>query len=160
VSDGGHFDNTGVYEMLRRGCRRILLIDADSTRTGIAGAARKARIDLGTDLVLDYQAPANIPYERYLIFYENKLKGELVRIYPALTDKGKWSAFENREQRLLDENFPDDPLINQFFTETLFECYRKLGFDIMTSVLEAEPLSEDEFNDRLKQVFRDVRFES
>jgi hypothetical protein len=94
VSDGGHFDNTGVYEMLRRRCRRILLIDADSTEMGIARASRKARIDLGADLLLEYTAPANIPYERYRIFYENKPEGELVRIYPALTDQGKWSAFE------------------------------------------------------------------
>lgn len=153
VSDGGHFDNTGVYEMLRRRCRRILLIDADSTETGIASASRKARIDLGADLVLEYKAPANIPYERYSIFYENKPEGELVRIYPALTDQGKWSAFENREQRLEDENFPDDPLINQFFTETLFESYRKLGFDIMTSVLKGKPL-EDQGDDRLAQIFK------
>jgi Patatin-like phospholipase len=160
VSDGGHFDNTGVYEMLRRRCRRILLIDADSSRTGIATATRKARIDLGVDVVLDYQAPANIPYERYSIYYDNKLEGQLIRIYPALTDKLRWSSFENREQRSSDQNFPDDPLTNQFFTETLFESYRKLGLDIMTGVLESENTSEDQSDDRLGQVFKEVKFES
>ena len=28
LSDGGHFDNLGVYEMIRRRCKRILVIDA------------------------------------------------------------------------------------------------------------------------------------
>jgi len=160
VSDGGHFDNTGVYEMLRRRCRRILLIDADSSHTGIATATRKARVDLGVDVVLDYQAPGNIPYERYSIYYDNELEGQLIRIYPALTDKLSWSSFENRQQRSSDQDFPDDPLTNQFFTETLFESYRKLGFDIMTGVLEAESTSEDQSDDRLGQVFKEVKFES
>jgi hypothetical protein len=160
VSDGGHFDNTGVYEMLRRRCRRILLIDADSSHTGIATVTRKARIDFGADVVLDYQAPANIPYERYLIYYDNKLEGELVRIYPALTDKLRWSTFENRQQRSSDESFPDDPLTNQFFTETLFESYRKLGLDIMTGLLETQSTSESQSDDRLGQVFKDVKLES
>jgi hypothetical protein len=83
----------------------------------------------------------------------------LVRIYPALTDKLRWSSFENRQQRSSDEDFPDDPLTNQFFTETLFESYRKLGFDIMTGALEAESTSEDQSDDRLGQVFKEVKIE-
>jgi hypothetical protein len=136
------------------------LIDADSSHTGIATATRKARVDLGVDVVLDYQAPGNIPYERYSIYYDNELEGQLVRIYPALTDKLSWSSFENHQQRSSDQDFPDDPLTNQFFTETLFESYRKLGFDIMTGVLEAETTSEDQSDDRLGQVFKEVKFES
>lgn len=51
LSDGGHFENLGVYELLRRGCRRIVVIDAscDPGRTfsDLANAIRRARIDLG-----------------------------------------------------------------------------------------------------------------
>lgn len=83
----------------------------------------------------------------------------MVRIYPALTDKLRWSSFENRQQRSSDENFPDDPLVNQFFTETLFESYRKLGLDIMTGILEARSTSEGQGGDRLGQVFKDVKLE-
>jgi hypothetical protein len=57
----------------------------------------------------------------------------------------------------VDEKFPDDPLINQFFTETLFESYRKLGFDIMTGVLKGKPL-EDQGDDRLAQIFKVLDF--
>jgi hypothetical protein len=51
LSDGGHFENLGVYELLRRGCRRIVVIDAscdpDRTFSDLANAIRRARIDLG-----------------------------------------------------------------------------------------------------------------
>ena len=32
LSDGGHFENLGVYEMLKRRCRRIMVIDAGQER--------------------------------------------------------------------------------------------------------------------------------
>ena len=51
LSDGGHFENLGVYELLRRGCRRIVVIDAscdpDRHFADLANAIRRARIDLG-----------------------------------------------------------------------------------------------------------------
>ncbi|MBV9812186.1 MAG: hypothetical protein JO326_05510, partial [Acetobacteraceae bacterium] len=50
LSDGGHFDNLGLYEMLRRRCRWILLVDADQDPTcsyaDLGGTLRKAAIDL------------------------------------------------------------------------------------------------------------------
>lgn len=51
LSDGGHFENIGVYELIRRGCRRIVVVDAscDPERSfdDLADAIRRARIDLG-----------------------------------------------------------------------------------------------------------------
>jgi len=51
LSDGGHFENLGVYELLRRGCRRIVVVDAscdpDRNFADLANAIRRARIDLG-----------------------------------------------------------------------------------------------------------------
>src|SRR5262249_32936048 len=50
LSDGGHFENLGVYEMLRRRCRFILVIDADEDRDclfeDLGNAVRKSFIDL------------------------------------------------------------------------------------------------------------------
>jgi hypothetical protein len=54
LSDGGHFENMGGYELLRRRLRLIVIVDgemdADSTFEGIANLVRKARIDFGADL--------------------------------------------------------------------------------------------------------------
>ena len=51
LSDGGHFENLGIYELVRRGCRRIVVVDAscDPQRdfADLANAIRRVRIDLG-----------------------------------------------------------------------------------------------------------------
>ena len=51
VSDGGHIENLGVYELLRRRCQLIIAVDAEadpqmSFRSFVA-LQRYARIDLG-----------------------------------------------------------------------------------------------------------------
>ena len=51
LSDGGHFDNLGVYEMLRRRCRFIVISDAtsdpDYAYADLGSVVRKAAIDFG-----------------------------------------------------------------------------------------------------------------
>ena len=57
VSDGGHWDNLGLVELLRRGCTEIVCISAagdGATSFGtIAEAIALAREELGVDIVLD-----------------------------------------------------------------------------------------------------------
>ena len=51
LSDGGHFENLGLYEMVQRRCRFILISDAGSdpqcTLEDLGNAVRKIWIDLG-----------------------------------------------------------------------------------------------------------------
>lgn len=51
LSDGGHFENLGLYEMVRRRCRYIIAIDAgcdpDFAFEDLGNAVRKIFIDLG-----------------------------------------------------------------------------------------------------------------
>jgi hypothetical protein len=143
VSDGGHFDNTGVYEMLQRRCQRILLFDAETSRKGISNASRRARVDLNADIRLETEQTEPFPLERYKINYYDEVgnissTGVLFRFYPALGDPSRWSSFENAYYKVVDSSFPDDALLNQFFTETLFESYRTLGFDILESAFDPE----------------------
>ena len=126
VSDGGHFDNTGVYEMLQRRCCRILLLDAETSRKGIANAARRARVDFNADLTLEKTAPEGCPVERYRITYRRadgniECYGTLIRVFPATGEPSAWSSFENSNYKCINKAFPDDPLLNQFFTETFFD---------------------------------------
>jgi hypothetical protein len=57
LSDGGHFENLGLYEMLVRRCRFILVSDASQdqgfTFEDLGNAVRKIRIDLGIHIDLD-----------------------------------------------------------------------------------------------------------
>jgi hypothetical protein len=54
LTDGGHFENMGGYELIRRRLPMIVVIDAeddaDYTFEGIANLVRKARIDFGAEI--------------------------------------------------------------------------------------------------------------
>jgi hypothetical protein len=54
LSDGGHFENTGAYELIRRKAELILLVDAEADPTyefeGLAHLVRKARVDFGAEI--------------------------------------------------------------------------------------------------------------
>ncbi|MBE7180595.1 MAG: hypothetical protein INR71_05175, partial [Terriglobus roseus] len=57
LSDGGHFENLGLYEMVMRRCRNIIVVDsgADATFTfeDLGNALRKIEIDLGIPIHFD-----------------------------------------------------------------------------------------------------------
>jgi hypothetical protein len=54
LSDGGHFENLGGYELIRRRLPRILVIDAEADPEykfeGLANLVRKARLDFGAEI--------------------------------------------------------------------------------------------------------------
>jgi hypothetical protein len=56
LSDGGHFDNFGLYEMILRRCRFIVVSDASTDPTycfeSLAYAIRQVRIDFGVPIEL------------------------------------------------------------------------------------------------------------
>lgn len=55
LSDGGHFDNTGVYALIKRECDFIVLSDASADAgyrfSDLENLVRKARIDLDAEIV-------------------------------------------------------------------------------------------------------------
>jgi Patatin-like phospholipase len=54
LSDGGHFENLGLYEMVRRRCHFIIISDAsadpDYQFSDLGGAIQKIRVDQGIDI--------------------------------------------------------------------------------------------------------------
>ncbi|HSL82859.1 MAG TPA: hypothetical protein VLF66_08785, partial [Thermoanaerobaculia bacterium] len=65
LSDGGHFENMGGYELLRRRLPLIVVIDAeadpDYTYGGLANLVRKARLDFGAEI--EFLSPKEIDEE-------------------------------------------------------------------------------------------------
>jgi hypothetical protein len=61
LSDGGHFDNLGLYEMVIRRCRYIVVSDAgadgDFTFEDLGNALSKIRIDLGVPIEFEQGLP-------------------------------------------------------------------------------------------------------
>jgi hypothetical protein len=60
LTDGGHIENTGIYELLRRRCRFIVGIDVEPDVTmhfpALVRLERYARIDLGIRITLPWEA--------------------------------------------------------------------------------------------------------
>ncbi len=57
LTDGGHFDNTGLYSLIERGCRFIVLVDCGADPKpprfeDLGEAIRRCRIDFGTEINL------------------------------------------------------------------------------------------------------------
>jgi hypothetical protein len=139
LTDGGHFENLGIYEMVRRRCRYILVVDAgeDPTATfeDLGNAVRKARIDL--DIEIEFDPPVGIgsrtkPVMPFRIiacatirYPENdKTFGRLIYLKPC---DPAYMTIDVRAYLNEHPAFPHDPTLEQFFTESEFESYRQLG---------------------------------
>lgn len=142
LSDGGHFDNTGVYELVRRRCRTIILVDAaaDPGRGlgDLANLVRKCRIDLGADVHLPlegFQSPANSSSHSagyaygHIDYNDGSPQADFIVIKPTLLALKSLSAdvFSYGKRHA---NFPQQPTADQFFDESQFESYRALGESI------------------------------
>ena len=60
VSDGGHFENLGAYELIKRGCRLVIVSDAECDPTltfeGLGTLIRMCEVDFGVQIVIDVDA--------------------------------------------------------------------------------------------------------
>ena len=74
LSDGGHFENLGLYEMFRRRCSSILVVDAGADEAcsliDLGNAIRKAEIDFGIRVAM--QEPMHV-YPRIRLEGESDL---------------------------------------------------------------------------------------
>ena len=59
LSDGGHVENLGVYQLLKRGCKFIIVIDAEAdpeiSCASLLKLERFARIYLGVQIILPWE---------------------------------------------------------------------------------------------------------
>jgi hypothetical protein len=141
LSDGGHFENLALYEMVFRRCGLIVLVDAGCDPKyeyeDLAGAVRKIRADLGIPITFS-QLPrpgdekrAGSHYALGKIHYTNvgeKRDGTIIYIKPVLAgdeevDVKRYAQTHNHPKN----PFPQQSTMDQFFDEVQFESYRRLG---------------------------------
>ena len=143
LSDGGHFDNLGLYEMVRRRCRFILVSDAGSDPAGafedLGNAVRKIWIDLGVRIEFDridveprQKPPVDGVYcalgrIRYPEAPETKA-GTLIYVKPGFHGS---EPPDIRAYAALHEEFPHESTADQWFSEFQMESYRGLGSHII-----------------------------
>ena len=161
LTDGGHFDNTGLYPLVARACRYIIVsdngADPDMCFEDMGEAIRRCRIDFRAEISLDIttfrplyapqpagqlrkdlrvRAPAIAHVTLGTIAYHPRHladlgqagldpSGRIVWIKPTVLDND--TVADIRQYALQNTAFPQQSTANQWFGESQFESYRKLG---------------------------------
>jgi hypothetical protein len=161
LSDGGHFENLGIYELVRREVDVIIVSDggADANRSfyDLASAIERVRADF--DVAITFSDPARdlsglLPltagddlttakfglaqrgYAIGKIAYPTK-EGVLVYLKAVMTPGLSADILSYKAEH---PSFPDQSTANQLFDESQFEAYRELGYQVTTAMLNAEPI--------------------
>ncbi len=158
LSDGGHFDNTGVHALLRRQLDFIILADCGADPQyqfgDLENLVRKARIDFGTDIEFyTHESAGRLPLptdSQINILAPEDLRNLytargvlLARIrYPEADGERRVGTLLVVKPNLhwaLDSDvlayagrnplFPQQPTSDQFFDEAQWESYHRLGED-------------------------------
>jgi hypothetical protein len=156
LTDGGHIENLGIYELLRRRCRLIIAVDAEAdpklTFGSFVTLQRHARIDLGVRIDLPWKELAAVSLEAMTgkaapkrgphcaigkIEYDNGGHGILVYVKSTVTgDENDYIRDYNKRNA----DFPHESTGDQFFSEEQFEVYRALGFHAVNGMLTGDHL--------------------
>ena len=161
LTDGGHIENLGLYQLLKRRCRLIVVVDAEQDPgyvcPSLMDAERFARIDLGVrielpwELIRDHAKETEAQFAKgpvradFLargphaaighVYYDDGARGLLLYVKSSLTgDENDYVLDYKRRYPA----FPHESTGDQFFGEEQFEAYRALGFHAMRGVLFAE----------------------
>jgi Patatin-like phospholipase len=157
LTDGGHIENLGIYELLRRRCKVIVAVDAEADEAmhfpSLITLQRYARIDLGIRIDLPWEpiATATIAEMQHdpehprppscgphvavgTIDYGGGEVGYLIYIKSSLTgDENDYIRDYARRY----SSFPHEITLDQLFSEEQFEAYRALGFHMVHGFLSA-----------------------
>jgi predicted acylesterase/phospholipase RssA len=155
LSDGGHFENLAVYELVRRGCKLIVACDASCDPDGglkdLHNAIEHCRTDFGVEILLDdigKLKPQKDPTDPETVrsqahFVKGRIRynpasphedGMIVYIKPTLVDGDPHDVLAYARTN---HSFPNDTTANQWFDEAHFENYRTLGESAGASAAEA-----------------------
>ena len=144
LTDGGHFENLGIYEMVLRRCHWIVVSDAGCDSQGafedLGNAIRRIQVDFGIPITFTkvpiycrdsanthesdatYCAIGRIRYSE--VDGAGVEDGTLIYIKPAFYGTEPPDVFNYARTS---PTFPHESTANQFFTEAQFESYRRLG---------------------------------
>lgn len=152
LSDGGHFENLAMYELIRRHCKLIICSDAEQdnefTFGSLANIIEKARVDFGVEIVVSATDLDSLKYSEdeignidfakkgYIVadinYPGNELKGKLIYIKTTLTADIPAELLSYKQSH---SPFPDETTADQFFNEKQLEAYRVLGLHFADSLI-------------------------
>lgn len=170
LSDGGHFENLGLYELIRRHCRYVIVCDAsadpDVAFDDIGNALRRVREDFGVQIEINLEPlrpDANQMSKQHVaigtIHYDQiggMDKGIIIYLKPTLTGD---EPYDVQQYRSRNHSFPHESTGEQFYDEAQWESYRRLGQHcIETAFRFVERMPKDDQN-RLERIFGQARQE-
>jgi hypothetical protein len=157
LTDGAHFENLGVYEMVLRRCPRILVIDVGADPNfefeDLGNAIRKIQIDFGIPIRFTsglHMQKKMMPNNSYCAIAEIDYgcvdssmnyaapTGQLIYLKPCLTGN---EPRDVKQYAVTHPSFPHETTANQFFNESQFESYRHLGSFIVDQIASNAPSS-------------------
>jgi len=181
LSDGGHFENLGIYELVRRRCRLIIACDADADENynfeDLGNAIRKCRSDFGVPIDIDtdsigpqedkqrgtklskrHLAIGDIQYSAV----DRDANGQPVKDRDGLLVYLKTSLTGDepgdvRAYKATHPDFPQQSTAEQWFDESQFESYRALGEHVMDGFLASLDILEEHEALSAERLIRQVR---
>lgn len=155
LSDGGHFENLALYELIRRQVDFLWVSDAGQDTKfsfeDLSSAIERVRVDFGvnirfydeeydltyllpgsaeteTDASKNFAAEYQLAKRGYAIGtieYANGRKGVIVYVKSTLT---RFLPGDIYGYKARNADFPHQTTLDQFFDEEQFEAYRELGY--------------------------------
>ncbi|QUY48929.1 patatin-like phospholipase family protein [Serratia plymuthica] len=157
ISDGGHFDNTGVYALLKRRVSLIVLADCGADPAygyeDVENLVRKAKIDYATfiefvdntrvqasfaslfttpEMLTTEPNPAPFLLAR-VVYPDRPQPGVLIVVKPHLVDPLPLDVDQYAKRNHV---FPQQTTGDQFFDEAQWEAYHQLGLLLGESLTE------------------------
>ena len=160
LTDGGHFENMGLYELFRRKVKLIIAADGSTdpefSMSSFASAYERARNDFGVevdisnypanfnDMMPDSARPNSFIKRRYKLaehgfaigvinYHDDEEQGYIFYVNTVLTENLRSNLYSYKAEN---PKFPDEPLTDQFFNEKQFDAYCQLGFELTEQMLE------------------------
>jgi hypothetical protein len=167
LSDGGHFENLGLYELVRRKMRLIVVSDGGQDPKfafqDLGNAIERVRVDFGVSIEFaeaDFNLEGVLPRPReetssswsvkfglaergfalaWIVYPDEAEAGVLIYLKATMIDGLPADLYAYKAEN---GDFPDQSTMDQDFTEDQFEAYRELGYQLamqMTNTLRTEP---------------------
>lgn len=140
ISDGGHLENLGAFELLRRRCKLIIIGDggAGTNFDALALLIRFARTDLNADIEIDLDDLRNgadglATKQAALgtVHYADGSVGRILYLKSCLTGR---EPPDVRYYKDTHPAFPGESTADQWFDDAQFDAYLSLGEEVVDSL--------------------------
>jgi hypothetical protein len=150
ITDGGHYDNLGLVEALRRRPATIIVLDAsndsENSFRALGEAVATARMDLDCEIEIDPAPMITTDGVAKIAWVEGKLTyadGATGTVHFAKAVKLHGARLDTRVYAGRHPEFPRTGTGNQSYGEFDFEAYRQLGWAAASGLLGPTAVEAD-----------------